>query len=108
MMVLRERIELSASPLPRGCSTTELPQQDRAAIARGGGLEKRRKRVVGAALDPWGFIPMVPRPCLTRASPTKPKRPVPVTRGPQKNRRGLKSPPNRRAKHALPRRCART
>ena len=26
-MVLRERIELSTSPLPRECSTTELPQQ---------------------------------------------------------------------------------
>jgi hypothetical protein len=26
-MVLRERIELSASPLPRECSTTELPQR---------------------------------------------------------------------------------
>ena len=25
-MVLRERIELSTSPLPRVCSTTELPQ----------------------------------------------------------------------------------
>jgi hypothetical protein len=25
-MVLRERIELSTSPLPRECSTTELPQ----------------------------------------------------------------------------------
>ena len=25
-LVLRERIELSASPLPRECSTTELPQ----------------------------------------------------------------------------------
>jgi hypothetical protein len=25
-VVLRERIELSASPLPRECSTTELPQ----------------------------------------------------------------------------------
>ena len=27
MMVLRERIELSTSPLPMECSTTELPQQ---------------------------------------------------------------------------------
>lgn len=26
-MVLRERIELSTSPLPMECSTTELPQQ---------------------------------------------------------------------------------
>ena len=26
-MVLRERIELSTSPLPRECSTTELPQR---------------------------------------------------------------------------------
>ena len=28
-MVLRERIELSTSPLPRECSTTELPQHRR-------------------------------------------------------------------------------
>jgi hypothetical protein len=27
LLVLRERIELSASPLPRECSTTELPQR---------------------------------------------------------------------------------
>ena len=27
-MVLRERIELSTSPLPMECSTTELPQQE--------------------------------------------------------------------------------
>lgn len=40
-LVLRERIELSASPLPRGCSTTELPQQARAAIAREESVEKR-------------------------------------------------------------------
>src|SRR5690606_17943530 len=32
-MVLRERIELSASPLPRGCSTTELPQPTRRTSA---------------------------------------------------------------------------
>jgi hypothetical protein len=31
-MVLRERIELSASPLPRECSTTELPQLSRKQI----------------------------------------------------------------------------
>ena len=30
-MVLRERIELSTSPLPRECSTTELPQLPNAA-----------------------------------------------------------------------------
>jgi hypothetical protein len=34
-LVLPERIELSTSPLPRGCSTTELRQQQRAA-AKGG------------------------------------------------------------------------
>lgn len=37
-LVLRERIELSTSPLPMECSTTELPQQDlgllRPAISR--------------------------------------------------------------------------
>src|SRR5690606_42123211 len=31
-MVLRERIELSTSPLPRECSTTELPQRDSGAF----------------------------------------------------------------------------
>lgn len=31
-MVLRERIELSTSPLPRECSTTELPQLPDAAV----------------------------------------------------------------------------
>ena len=30
LLVLQERIELSASPLPRGCSTTELLQQQEA------------------------------------------------------------------------------
>ena len=35
-MVLRERIELSASPLPRECSTTELPQQIHCATRPGG------------------------------------------------------------------------
>src|SRR6185295_8437957 len=33
MMVLRERIELSTSPLPRECSTTELPQPMRRTSA---------------------------------------------------------------------------
>ena len=39
-MVLRERIELSTSPLPRVCSTTELPQHSTGALAfgRAGGL----------------------------------------------------------------------
>ncbi len=32
-MVLRERIELSTSPLPMECSTTELPQH---SLERGG------------------------------------------------------------------------
>ena len=32
LLVLRERIELSASPLPRECSTTELPQLSRKQI----------------------------------------------------------------------------
>ena len=36
LLVLRERIELSTSPLPRECSTTELPQQ-------AGRLERARK-----------------------------------------------------------------
>src|SRR6516165_1611200 len=46
-MVLRERIELSASPLPRECSTTELPQRDGQIIrlsVRGGGLTHHRPR----------------------------------------------------------------
>jgi hypothetical protein len=33
-MVLQERIELSTSPLPRECSTTELLQQRRPAVGR--------------------------------------------------------------------------
>jgi hypothetical protein len=40
-MVLRERIELSTSPLPMECSTTELPQliaARRIVSARDGGL----------------------------------------------------------------------
>ena len=34
VMVLQERIELSTSPLPRECSTTELLQQRRPAVGR--------------------------------------------------------------------------
>lgn len=54
-MVLLERIELSTSPLPRECSTSELQQQREGAFkakvwgAQGGGLgkmHKTRKKVV--------------------------------------------------------------
>jgi hypothetical protein len=38
-MVLPVRIELTTSPLPRGCSTTELRQ--RPAAREIGGMEKR-------------------------------------------------------------------
>ena len=38
MVVLPERIELSTSPLPRGCSTTELRQRD--ARAGGQGIDE--------------------------------------------------------------------
>jgi hypothetical protein len=61
LLVLRERIELSASPLPRECSTTELPQLARAGFdfpergrmshrpgseARGGPEIRRRQAIV--------------------------------------------------------------
>ena len=57
-MVLRERIELSTSPLPRECSTTELPQRrvqgrlDKAGPRRKGGMADSCAggRAAGAAL----------------------------------------------------------
>ena len=61
-MVLRERIELSTSPLPRECSTTELPQRRWVEFDRGGDLDvfagpRKRKvaqlsgRISGDALE---------------------------------------------------------
>ena len=44
-MVLRERIELSTSPLPRECSTTELPQ-------RAGRSGNAKRKPLGAAFLP--------------------------------------------------------
>ena len=44
MLVLRERIELSTSPLPMECSTTELPQP---------GTTRRGARRQGGGLVPW-------------------------------------------------------
>ena len=43
-MVLRERIELSTSPLPMECSTTELPQlvAERGLLLPQGGDERKR------------------------------------------------------------------
>ena len=58
--MLRERIELSASPLPRGCSTTELPQQLLPPDLLTGG------KMVGAA----GIEPAAPS-MSTRCSPTE-------------------------------------
>ncbi len=48
-MVLQERIELSTSPLPRECSTTELLQH---AHRPGGRCPRRR-----GGLLPQGFMP---------------------------------------------------
>ena len=50
-MVLLERIELSASPLPRECSTTELQQHETGHGAREGApMDKGGGRVKGIAL----------------------------------------------------------
>ena len=58
-MVLRERIELSTSPLPMECSTTELPQQAlRRVWAALGFLCHRRNR--SASRDCGGVRPTVP------------------------------------------------
>lgn len=45
-MVLRERIELSTSPLPRECSTTELPQPPDAALLTYRTVERKAKLAV--------------------------------------------------------------
>lgn len=53
-MVLQERIELSTSPLPRECSTTELLQHPSAFIDRGGDVDdiaKACKRKFARSLD---------------------------------------------------------
>jgi hypothetical protein len=42
-MVLLDRIELSTSPLPRECSTTELQQQDQVRRLADGEAERRAK-----------------------------------------------------------------
>jgi hypothetical protein len=47
-MVLLERIELSASPLPRECSTSELQQRDHRS-ARGGGAAAGSGRALQCA-----------------------------------------------------------
>ncbi len=52
-MVLPERIELSTSPLPRECSTTELRQQDAPIPLEAGGSSKRRFNATeGAGAQP--------------------------------------------------------
>jgi hypothetical protein len=45
LLVLRERIELSTSPLPRECSTTELPQHAGRSKRHGNDIIARRRRV---------------------------------------------------------------
>ncbi len=59
-MVLLDGIELSTSPLPRECSTTELQQQRRSSYkqhrcrARGfGWVCHARKKPARARRDPW-------------------------------------------------------
>ena len=47
-MVLRERIELSTSPLPRECSTTELPQRLGGPGPAGAGSRRALPGVMGA------------------------------------------------------------
>ena len=47
-MVLLEGIELSTSPLPRGCSTTELQQR---RCGQGRGIAPSRRTVQGAGAD---------------------------------------------------------
>ena len=51
-MVLQERIELSTSPLPRECSTTELLQRNRALSFGEGAFATWVTARQGAALDP--------------------------------------------------------
>src|SRR5206468_12488359 len=48
-MVLPERIELSTSPLPRGCSTTELRQRCFGSWASGRGYTRLRRLATRAA-----------------------------------------------------------
>jgi hypothetical protein len=52
-LVLRERIELSTSPLPRECSTTELPQ-----LSECGGLlpyQSGKRKLCAASFEPQFF-----------------------------------------------------
>jgi hypothetical protein len=60
-LVLRERIELSTSPLPMECSTTELPQQDRDMLAFRVDRRPGRRRAVPKR-----------RPDATSPAPTQP------------------------------------
>ena len=48
--MLQERIELSTSPLPRECSTTELLQR------RGGRLDNERPLCKGDLVNFWQFL----------------------------------------------------
>ena len=50
-LVLPDRIELSTSPLPRECSTTELRQQDRGPVARHGAAEPATRADAVQGLD---------------------------------------------------------
>ena len=61
-MVLQERIELSTSPLPRECSTTELPQH------RGRGFRPNRS---GGARGDLQKIALCHPPPIRRAQPCR-------------------------------------
>ncbi len=105
-MVLRERIELSTSPLPRECSTTELPQ--RRALHKGGDRYLQRRNVPSrcpssrhaALTDAWPEINLGLRVVVAwgktprgfESSPV-PARPVPEPAPPWRSRRLWLRPP---------------
>src|SRR5579871_607186 len=93
-MVLPERIELSTSPLPRECSTTELRQRPGVPeIHEGGGLSKRVALfAVTGSLTGGG--------ALGRFSPCQRKRRKSPSSAPQEGR------PPPRGKSVLPWLCA--
>src|SRR5258708_4793606 len=60
-MVLPVRIELTTSPLPRGCSTTELRQPGPFAVAEGD--YTRTRPVASRAADPDRVVVAEPKQC---------------------------------------------
>ena len=72
-VVLLEGIELSTSPLPRGCSTAELQQRRRRAsgefLDAAGAARKPRRRLTGAAA-----LRKPGHPCRMNAMTVKPTR----------------------------------